>query len=318
MGKHNKNENSINLVVKIDFIVILLAGWGAAMKYLPQTSHLTQLAIGIGCCVLFYVINKIKIIRRIVQSTFAFLWAGFIWHFLPLEALAEDNALWPWLLLFILFMIFLPIHIRPFEKLNPSSSNYYTNADIGVPSYSYVTDIPVNSMDTELYSRIRAKYEKLVQNFTDTLPLYQECRQKYYGVSIQIDEMFNYMESSIESNRQSLNQIKTVLEMGNHEKQVLLEIWENLNILENFILQIKELCDMLQKTDYENQHQFVHNETTEDTSNMDMFFAGCNDKESVTKRYRQLMKTFHPDNQNGDQKMTQLIQEAYEKQLSMM
>lgn len=174
-----------------------------------------------------------------------FLWAGFIWHFLPLEALAEDNALWPWLLLFILFMIFLSIHISPFEKLNPSSSNYHTNADIGAPSYSYVTDIPINSMDTELYSRIRAKYEKLVQNFTDTLSLYREYRQKYYGVSIQIDEMFNYMESCIESNQQSLNQVKTVPEMGNHEKQVLLEIWENLNILENFILQIKELCDML-------------------------------------------------------------------------
>lgn len=106
--------------------------------------------------------------------------------------------------------------------------------------------------------------------------------------------------------------------MGKFEKQVLLEIWENLNTFVNFILQIKEFCDMLQKADYESQRQFAHNETTEDTSNMEMFFAGCNDKESVTKRYRQLMKTFHPDNQNGDQKVTQLIQEAYEKQMAMM
>lgn len=41
-------------------------------------------------------------------------------------------------------------------------------------------------------------------------------------------------------------------------------------------------------------------------------FSGCTDKESLTKRYRQLMKTFHPDNQNGDHAMTQKIQHTYE------
>lgn len=41
-------------------------------------------------------------------------------------------------------------------------------------------------------------------------------------------------------------------------------------------------------------------------------FSGCTDKESLTKRYRQLMKTFHPDNQNGDHAMTQKIQNTYD------
>ncbi len=42
-------------------------------------------------------------------------------------------------------------------------------------------------------------------------------------------------------------------------------------------------------------------------------FAGCQDKDSIIKRYRQLMKTFHPDNQNGDIEMTQKIQKTYEE-----
>lgn len=48
------------------------------------------------------------------------------------------------------------------------------------------------------------------------------------------------------------------------------------------------------------------------TMNYDSLFNGCTDKESLTKRYRQLMKTFHPDNPNGDQEMAQCIQKTYE------
>ncbi len=45
------------------------------------------------------------------------------------------------------------------------------------------------------------------------------------------------------------------------------------------------------------------------------YFAGCVDKDSVTKRYHQLMKIYHPDNQNGDTDMSQKLQEAYKEEL---
>ena len=41
-------------------------------------------------------------------------------------------------------------------------------------------------------------------------------------------------------------------------------------------------------------------------------FAGCNDAESLLRRYRSLMKTFHPDNQNGDNDMTVKIKNTYD------
>ncbi len=44
-------------------------------------------------------------------------------------------------------------------------------------------------------------------------------------------------------------------------------------------------------------------------------FSGCNDRESVVKRYHQLMKIYHPDNQNGDTTMSQKLQEAYDREL---
>lgn len=44
-------------------------------------------------------------------------------------------------------------------------------------------------------------------------------------------------------------------------------------------------------------------------------FLGCNDKESLLKRYRSLMKTFHPDTGNGDLEMAQEIQKKYKELL---
>lgn len=47
-------------------------------------------------------------------------------------------------------------------------------------------------------------------------------------------------------------------------------------------------------------------------------FNGCTDESSITKRYHQLMKTFHPDNQNGDTMMAQRIQRSYESVMKLL
>lgn len=56
---------------------------------------------------------------------------------------------------------------------------------------------------------------------------------------------------------------------------------------------------------------FEHNE---DQSN-NFWFAGINNAEELKKRYRELMKIYHPDNQAGDTSAVQQIQEEYEKLL---
>jgi hypothetical protein len=40
-------------------------------------------------------------------------------------------------------------------------------------------------------------------------------------------------------------------------------------------------------------------------------FEGCTDLKSLTKRYHELMKKYHPDNTNGDVQMAQTVQIAY-------
>lgn len=48
--------------------------------------------------------------------------------------------------------------------------------------------------------------------------------------------------------------------------------------------------------------------------NVKIFFKGVNDTASLRKRYKELMKMFHPDNMNGDKELLQAIMAEYEKQ----
>ena len=45
----------------------------------------------------------------------------------------------------------------------------------------------------------------------------------------------------------------------------------------------------------------------------EMFFCGVDSVESLKKRYKDLIKIYHPDNQNGDKRTLQEINTEYEK-----
>lgn len=52
---------------------------------------------------------------------------------------------------------------------------------------------------------------------------------------------------------------------------------------------------------------------TQDAARMDTaYFTGVNDMKSLKKRYHDLLKIYHPDNQNGDSTISQQIQKEYE------
>ncbi|MBQ4283368.1 MAG: hypothetical protein IJB96_05500 [Lachnospira sp.] len=48
--------------------------------------------------------------------------------------------------------------------------------------------------------------------------------------------------------------------------------------------------------------------------NTKLFFKGVDDSVSLRKRYKELMKIFHPDNTHGDTELIKAIGEEYEKQ----
>lgn len=112
-----------------------------------------------------------------------------------------------------------------------------------------------------------------------------------------INENIEHMEQSLISFEKRMEEAQR----ERHQKK------ENYNYQEN------SYNDSYQSKYGENQNSNGNNQqNTEDTALISLF-AGCNDKESLRKRYRELMKIYHPDNFNGDNEMCQKIQSIYEK-----
>ncbi len=64
-----------------------------------------------------------------------------------------------------------------------------------------------------------------------------------------------------------------------------------------------------------NDRQSYRTEAPKPTNNIGTFdfFAGCNSRESVDKKYRSLVKLYHPDNMDGDTAALQEINVQYDK-----
>lgn len=75
----------------------------------------------------------------------------------------------------------------------------------------------------------------------------------------------------------------------------------------------KELRNLYETSNFGNKQQSVPpTESKSSNDTITSLFNGCTNKESVTKRYRQLMKIYHTDNPNGDKEMSQQIQNVYQ------
>ncbi len=59
-------------------------------------------------------------------------------------------------------------------------------------------------------------------------------------------------------------------------------------------------------------HQKTGKSNFPDKKNGTSYFAGVNDIKSLKKRYHDLLKIYHPDNQNGDTTVSKQIQEEYD------
>ena len=62
-------------------------------------------------------------------------------------------------------------------------------------------------------------------------------------------------------------------------------------------------------------HDDIRTENDSAAEQSGIYFAGVDSLESLKKRYRDLLKIYHPDNQNGDNTISKQIQQEYEELL---
>ncbi len=104
---------------------------------------------------------------------------------------------------------------------------------------------------------------------------------------------------------QYLSDLKEVVDKINEYKgEVPIEV------LETLMPQIDRLDVLLRKI--EQQVQQIRENREQKAASMS-FFAGCDTKEKLEKRYKALCKTYHPDSEAGDEETFKKMQDEYEK-----
>ena len=72
--------------------------------------------------------------------------------------------------------------------------------------------------------------------------------------------------------------------------------------------------DFYQKVnEYETHHAHRQKVATSNVVKGEMFFSGVGSKQSLKKRYKDLIKIYHPDNLDGDKDTIQEINSEYNK-----
>ena len=82
-----------------------------------------------------------------------------------------------------------------------------------------------------------------------------------------------------------------------------------LGVFEKYLSQIQE-ADELKKSIRKRSEKVQ--ERQEESKSTGGFFAGCNSASKLEKRYKALCKTYHPDNESGDEETFKIIQTEYE------
>ena len=141
--------------------------------------------------------------------------------------------------------------------------------------------------------------------------------QEQVRIQAKKDELFD-LSCELQEERRNLEREKTALQLK--EKAVKKRFDEN----EIFIAKKKKIIEdayqqlALDRKALECERlNFEHESTAYQHENTGMydgscFFRGCANELELRKRYKELLKIFHPDNQCGDTKTLLLIQTEYE------
>lgn len=177
-------------------------------------------------------------------------------------------------------------------------------------SYGYSYDAMFHVSDTSGQTEnnigsLEAK--KALMEFKDTYEKYKIIAEKLAKVSPEYAESYNNLVTPLNES------VDIVYENKSHslsDNGIIERIRISTNTVNSIISDAENIISKANNSKA-NDNNAENNKAKEEKPIFD-FFDGCNDKESVKKRYRDLMKTYHPDQGNGSEKTIKLINKQYE------
>lgn len=312
-NEDNNKKKKIGIVVCMDMLMIFLMGWYGSSQKFPTLTTFQCVLIGIGCVIVFLGLYFIKVIGSMIRLFCSLFWALAVARMMPLEEWTNNSKPWMIGVKAGLFLLFLGIHMRFYEDWKDDFSNESSEHQF----------IKSKRKEKKLRKELWTHFRETAERFEEAVLGFEGAKKATSAVGKSMDDI----EYLITYTQETLPELEKALKRDNLEFEDLEEIREYLENVDGFTERLFQNMEYLFEEYYRQAHsegdaqweeaKAAGNKESEAEKDVfeEMLFAGCNDAESVSLRYKQLMRSFHPDQQNGDEEMAKRIQNAYEARI---
>ncbi len=287
----------VKKIVLADTLIVIMVAYLYISEKQATFTIFQNLLSSVGVGIIFLVLMNIKYIAGILQFLCSIFWLLLLFAIVPLEEWVGGNKQWVYGIGVLMFIVFMNMHgfslisilerrQKKKERKEDRIEQEKANEIIGTYMEAHNEYLRVYKL-CEMYQEITGKNE----------------------LQCEFGEVFVEIAKEISLYDIALNSGKFI--SSEDYGKLLVEAYKIKDISEKILERYNEEVEKGHNRQH-NTYQETHG-TEESSKDIDVtLFSGCTNKESLTKRYRHLMKTFHPDNANGDQEMTQKIQRTYE------
>lgn len=296
------------------FAVAVLAGYSTYAQF--EIHPFFCLLIGAGAGMLTLLLMRLRFLGALLQIACGVFWSQIIWH-IGIHFHPTEDPVWIWGLQTVLALICIALHFASVDEiLGPRKEYSYQEMDTDWQEERY-RSIELGGDSDELQERFEALTEDYLEACQDREEVMQQAQELVEGPAA--DTLYRLMREN-----------DKIWTEGTAKMNVYMDMLENADTYQEQKSAMKKaerlLAQMQQITHgvlressrilaagnggkTEDKNVYHASNATQIDENL---FAGCRDKESLNKRYKSLMKTFHPDNADGDTEMTVKVRSTYE------
>lgn len=282
---------------------------------------------GIAAAVIFFLLSHVKIVNIILLSlsTLCYFYLAHSNIIKPvLEKHPEWDMVWNVTAYIVTFLLIAVWHAASYFSFHGPFSEmdmdyHYHPAPKHENAQNYVPDHSPN----EDWDSLRKHYQSLLEHATKLISDFSETLAAAKSVS-ELESSGNDLAATAEDSDSSFrHECKEFMRLREKIKAKNLSYSEASYVIDEMDERYSSLLQIHQQLMKKTQEVLISQRGKQSVSGFEedcdeSLFSGCHDRESLTKRYRNLMKLYHPDNANGDLSMTRKIQHTYETLLDQM
>jgi len=251
-------------------------------------------------CSMVLMINSLLEMNKSTQAVFGINLFGYLGLF-PIYDIINGVVLYLAVMLGII-VLFLSLGMEWREwgmEMDISTFGYKDSVKDIVENRDYLSEDLLNGLQVENKEQ-RKRYNQYMDKWNQHLESLEGFLQQMVPV---VEKSDNYLLRTVYG--EYISNLQEIAEqLKKYEGAILAEDFEKMiPQIDKLEEQKKNIIKQAERAAAEQRKKSVTNG----------FFGGCDTEEKLEKRYKALCKTYHPDNETGDEESFKVIQEEYEK-----